>query len=31
MPDAPVGQRFRVVLSAPPLPSLTFSFTHTAD
>jgi hypothetical protein len=31
MPDAPLGQRFRVVLSAPPLPSLTFNFTHTAD
>jgi hypothetical protein len=30
MPDAPLGQRFRVVLSAPPLPSLTFNFTHTA-
>jgi len=30
MPDAPVGQRIRVVLSAPPLPSLTFNFTHTA-
>jgi hypothetical protein len=29
MPGAPVGQRFKVVLSAPPLPSLTFNFTHT--
>ena len=31
MPGAPIGQRFHVVLSAPPLPSLTFNFTHTAD
>jgi hypothetical protein len=31
LPDAPLGQRFRVVLSAPPLPALTFNFTHTAD
>ena len=30
LPNAPVGQRVRVVLSAPPLPALTFSFTHTA-
>ena len=30
MPGAPLGQRFRVVLSAPPLPALTFNFTHTA-
>jgi len=30
LPNAPVGQRVKVVLSAPPLPSLTFTFTHTA-
>ena len=30
LPNAPVGQRIKVVLSAPPLPSLTFNFTHTA-
>ncbi len=29
LPNAPVGQRVKVVLSAPPLPSLTFNFTHT--
>jgi hypothetical protein len=28
--DAPLGQRIRVVLSAPPLPELTFNFTHIA-
>jgi hypothetical protein len=31
LPGAPLDQRFRVVLSAPPLPSLTFNFTHTTD
>jgi hypothetical protein len=28
--NAPIGQRVKVVLSAPPLPALTFTFTHTA-
>jgi hypothetical protein len=30
MADAPLGERVKVVLSAPPLPALTFNFTHTA-
>ena len=29
-PTRPIGQRVKVVLSAPPLPALTFTFTHTA-
>jgi hypothetical protein len=28
--NAPIGQHVKVVLSAPPLPALTFTFTHTA-